>query len=73
MRQSREPGANVHDFFAHALIDSLYQGTIRFNILLGAIGMDPGQEEIDQACKSANVRSVAAWLTLDIRFHSISP
>jgi ABC-type multidrug transport system fused ATPase/permease subunit len=32
----------------------LYQGTIRFNILLGA-NRDASQEEIDQAAKNANV------------------
>ena len=36
---------------------TLYQGTIRFNILLGATRDDVSQEEIDQACKDANVRS----------------
>src|SRR5436190_12406843 len=34
----------------------LYQGTIRFNILLGAIKENVSQDEIDQACKDANVR-----------------
>lgn len=33
---------------------SLYQGTIRFNILLGA-NHDASQEEIDQAARNANV------------------
>ena len=36
---------------------SLFQGTIRFNILLGA-NRDVTQEELDNACKDANV-----WLT----------
>jgi ATP-binding cassette subfamily B (MDR/TAP) protein 1 len=34
--------------------DSLYQGSIRFNILLGA-NRDVTQEEIDNAAKDANV------------------
>jgi ATP-binding cassette, subfamily B (MDR/TAP), member 1 len=33
----------------------LYQGTIRFNILLGAIKDNVSQEEIDKACQDANV------------------
>jgi ATP-binding cassette, subfamily B (MDR/TAP), member 1 len=41
--------------------DSLYQGTVRFNILLGANELDPTQEEIDQACKSANVRTLLTF------------
>ena len=34
--------------------DSLYQGSIKFNILLGA-NRDVTQEEIDDAAKDANV------------------
>src|SRR5436190_20810442 len=37
--------------------DSLYQGSIRFNILLGA-NRDVTQDEIDNAAKDANVLSV---------------
>jgi ABC-type multidrug transport system fused ATPase/permease subunit len=32
----------------------LYQGTIRFNVLLG-IDREVSQEELDQACQDANV------------------
>lgn len=36
---------------------TLYAGTIRFNILLGAIKPDSEvtQEEIEQACRDANI------------------
>lgn len=48
---------------------SLYQGTIRFNILIGA-NREVIQEEIDNACKDANVYSLFIVLTIDIRIHS---
>jgi ABC-type transport system involved in cytochrome bd biosynthesis fused ATPase/permease subunit len=47
VRNQRMP----HHFTANV---RLYQGTIRFNILLGA-NHDASQEEIDQAAKNANV------------------
>ena len=34
--------------------DSLYEGTLRFNILLG-IAEDVDQQELDQSCQDANV------------------
>src|SRR5579859_3044242 len=37
------------------LTSRLYQGTVRFNILLGANKEDVSQEEIDKACQDANV------------------
>ena len=40
---------------------TLYQGTIRFNILLGATRDDVTEEEIDQACKDANVPSLSTF------------
>ena len=43
-----------HISFDDAYISSLYQGTIRFNILLGSL-TDTPQEEIDRVCKEANV------------------
>lgn len=33
----------------------LYQGTIRFNILLGATKDEVSQDDIDRACRDANV------------------
>ena len=36
--------------------NSLYQGTIKFNILLGA-NTEVAQDEIDNACKDANVHT----------------
>lgn len=38
-----------------ALMRSLYQGTIRFNILLGSNEDNPTDEALDNACKAANV------------------
>jgi ATP-binding cassette subfamily B (MDR/TAP) protein 1 len=35
---------------------SLYQGTVKFNILLGATRDEVTQEEIDKACQEANVK-----------------
>jgi len=50
----------------------LYQGTIRFNIVLGAYH-DPSQEEIDQAAKNANVLThLSSVIDIDLRFHSES-
>jgi ATP-binding cassette, subfamily B (MDR/TAP), member 1 len=34
---------------------TLYQGTIRDNVLLGADGEDTPQEKIAKACKAANI------------------
>ena len=50
----------------------LYQGTVRFNILLGASRENVTQEEVDQACRDANVITVEMWLMVDIRIHSIA-
>jgi ATP-binding cassette, subfamily B (MDR/TAP), member 1 len=50
--------------------DSLYQGTVKFNILLGATRDEVTQEEIDKACREANVNQDIT-LTLDLRLHSI--
>jgi ATP-binding cassette, subfamily B (MDR/TAP), member 1 len=43
----------------------LYQGTVKFNILLGAT-RDVSQEEIDQACKDANVPIAMLWTNYKI-------
>jgi ABC-type transport system involved in cytochrome bd biosynthesis fused ATPase/permease subunit len=49
---------------------SLYQGTIRFNIVLGANG-EVSQDDIDNACKDANVSTICADSDLlDLRIHS---
>jgi ATP-binding cassette subfamily B (MDR/TAP) protein 1 len=39
------------------VLQTLYAGTIRFNILLGAVKpvSDVTQEEIEQACRNANI------------------
>jgi ABC-type multidrug transport system fused ATPase/permease subunit len=50
----------------------LYQGTVRFNILLGANRDDVSQEEIDRACQDANVLPIKMMLTVDIRIYSIT-
>ena len=36
---------------------SLYEGTLRFNILLG-LSEDVDQEELDRACQEANVKTL---------------
>jgi ATP-binding cassette subfamily B (MDR/TAP) protein 1 len=39
------------------ILQTLYAGTVRFNILLGAVKpvSDVTQEEIEQACRNANI------------------
>ncbi len=39
----------------HFLIGRLYQGTIRFNIVIGAVKDEVSQDDLDNACKNANV------------------
>src|SRR5271163_4003434 len=50
---------------------SLYQGTVRFNILLGSNEDNPTQDEIDEACKGANVCILLVIANSDLRIHSI--
>ena len=42
---------------AEAFVQTLYAGSIRFNILLGAIkpASEVTQEEIEEACRNANI------------------
>jgi hypothetical protein len=44
---------------------------VRFNIFLGANGPEPTQEELDQACKDANVCLHETISDLDLRLYSI--
>jgi ATP-binding cassette subfamily B (MDR/TAP) protein 1 len=50
---------NINDYRNHLALVSqeptLYQGTVRENILLGADRSDVPEEAINQACKDANV------------------
>jgi ABC-type multidrug transport system fused ATPase/permease subunit len=55
MHRSRQSRTNVTCIIIISN-SSLYQGTVRFNILLGSTELNPTQEEIDEACKGANVR-----------------
>jgi ABC-type multidrug transport system fused ATPase/permease subunit len=51
----------------------LYQGTIRFNVLLG-LDREVSQEELDQACQDANV--TPSIPKVDVRFlnsYNLSP
>jgi ATP-binding cassette subfamily B (MDR/TAP) protein 1 len=50
---SQEP---TYTPIASSAESSLYQGTIRFNILLGSNEENPTDEALDQSCKAANVR-----------------
>jgi len=51
---------------------SLYQGTIRFNILLGSNEANPTDEALDEACREANVcPTVMTLLITDSRLYSI--
>jgi ATP-binding cassette subfamily B (MDR/TAP) protein 1 len=58
---SQEPVRNFFNLvcasFLMALTQTLYAGTIRFNILLGAIKPESEvtQEEIETACRNANI------------------
>ncbi|KAF1983472.1 P-loop containing nucleoside triphosphate hydrolase protein [Aulographum hederae CBS 113979] len=50
---------NINEYRSHLALVSqeptLYQGTIRENILLGADREDVGDEEVEQACRDANI------------------
>jgi ABC-type multidrug transport system fused ATPase/permease subunit len=62
----------LYVFFLMALTQTLYAGTIRFNILLGAIKPESEvtQEEIETACRNANIldfiRSLPEFVFLDV-------
>lgn len=55
---SQEPVRLSHSLLSVLnILQTLYAGTVRFNILLGAVKpvSDVTQEEIEQACRNANI------------------
>jgi ABC-type multidrug transport system fused ATPase/permease subunit len=56
-------------------IQTLYAGTVRFNVLLGAIkpASEVTQEEIETACRNANILDFIQSLPKYVPYHPFEP